>query len=193
MKNKLFFIVLIGMVIFGCKSTKQTITSGLKSKIEANLQVNQSDNFNIDVNKSISDQTSLIAKKSTADKGTTNETVEETNTTTKLSAPDSTGKQYPTEINTTNRKITRGENKNLITDLSNKSDVTNKTDIQDKSKLKTNTSLKDKVKAQTDIKSSDKKTEEIKTPGWVYVAIIVLSVAFLLIVYLILKRFNLIK
>ena len=177
----------------GCRTIKQSNTSEIKTNVTASSSDSKSTDDQLDIKKSnetdSTNETSLI----TTDNGNSNETVEETSTTTKLSAPDSTGKQHPTEINTTNRTIKRGENKNLTAIAGSKSSGQSMAVSVDQSKLKANETLKNKGNEQTNSKETDKQTEEIKTPGWVYAVVIVLGGILLLVVYLILKRFNILK
>jgi len=190
----LICIVLMSVGFYtSCKTIKQSNTTEVKAKTAANLELNQSSDAKLNINQSIETNQSITSSLNTTDKGTSSENVEETSTNTKLSPPDSTGKQYPTETTTTNRKIKRGKNNNSTANADSKKDIKSKATNEDKSKLKANSALTDKSKTQADAKEVSKQSEEVKTPTWVSVSIAVSIVALLSFIYLILKRYNLIK
>jgi len=190
----LLCVVFVSTFVYsGCKTLKQTNSSEVKNNTSATSTVSTSNDTKLDVKTSISSVINTSTSSSSTDKGITSETVEETSTSTKLSPPDSTGKQYPTETTTTKRSIKRGENKNLAANLGSKSDAATNAINEDKSKLKANVSQQNKGKSQTTMKEASKRTEKVKTSGWVYIAIVGLIGLLSFITYRILKRFNKIK
>jgi len=190
----LLCIVLVTVCFsYSCKTIKQSTSSEIKAKTEANVELNQSSDAKLNLNQSSETSQSTANSLTTTDKGTKNETVEETSTTTKLSPPDSTGKQYPTETNTTKRNIKRGENRNLTAIAGSKSDVKAKDTSEDKSKLKANASLKDKGTTSTNSVNASNLSETIKTPVWLSLGVLFLLGILSYFVYRILKRYNLIK
>ena len=192
--KKLIFILLIGLIGFvSCKTIKQSNTSEVKNNTSTTSTASTSTDAKLDVKTSTSSAVNTSINSASTDKGTTSETVEEISTNTKLSPPDSIGKQYPTETTTTKRSIKRGENKNQTANTGSKSDATSKAINEDNSKLKANASQKNKGESQTTTKEAAKLTEEVKTPAWVYVAIVGLIGLLSFIIYRILKRFNIIK
>ena len=190
----LICIVLVSVLVYSsCKTLKQANTSVSTGSTNTISTANSSTDAKLDVKTSDSSVSNTTINSTTTDKGTTSETVEEITTNTKLSPPDSTGKQYPTETTTTNRKIKRGENKNSTATAGLKSDVKANATTNDKSKLKANSTQKSKSKSKANIKETSKKTEEEKTPAWISISIVVLLLSLLFIVSQILKRFKIIK
>ena len=100
---------------------------------------------------------------------------------TKYSQPDTAGKQHITETTTTERNIT--------------TEKTGKADVQAEKQAK---QLKESEKTDNSSKNIDKKTEtktltKSKTPAWIIVTMVILSMGVLVLLYFVLKRFKLIK
>ena len=92
-----FFVLIFFLIIslVGCKTTKQVDKLKQQTTTEANLSTESTEKSKLKVNEF--NEHSGSTRNVTSDKTTTDETVEETTTKTKFSAPDSTGKQYLTE------------------------------------------------------------------------------------------------
>lgn len=186
-----FFVLIFFLIIslVGCKTTKQVDKLKQQTTTEANLSTESNEKSKLKVNEF--NEHSGSTRNVTSDKTTTDETVEETTTKTKFSAPDSTGKQYPTETEITNRKTKRGEKKNMQT--SSESQENNAKKLTDNSESEKAAKTKDKGQSkQTQQQTTDKKTE-VETPGWITIVAVISIVGVLLFVYLILKRYKLIK
>jgi cobalamin biosynthesis Mg chelatase CobN len=158
----------------GCKVHKLTeVATSSRAKTEVNKDIKQTlDSSAINLN-----------KVQTMDKTVTNESMFVSITDTYLSVPDSSGKQYPTRIvNTTvdNKKGT-------------KADVKTNTDSKQKTDL--NKKLVDKSDSESDNKAKAKNTGETETdnPAWVTWGIIVAIIIIGVIIFLVLKRYNIIK
>ena len=113
--------------------------------------------------------------------------VNEESTTTNFSIPDSTGKQHVTSVTTTKRGINRNENKNLHENKQNSKLLT------DQSDYKSDSAAFDKTKEQETHNHASLQDNETKTPGWVSIAIVILVLGLIGLVYLVLKRFNVVK
>jgi len=149
MKTKLLFLLLIALITFSCRTTKQTSTMKAEVKTVANLDIKQS----VDTKSTV--DSSLV----TIDKSVTNSLVNELITITNLSNPDSTGKQYPVKTTVINRTTDNKKVGDLKTESKINSTNENKKTLSDKSGYKS-----DSIAAQ-----QSKLTEDTNTPAWVYV------------------------
>jgi len=161
----------------------------MKTTTEANLSTENSEKSKLDIKQA--DDYSGSNKTITSDKSTTEEIIEENTTKMKFSAPDSTGKQYPTEKECINRKTKRSDKKDLQT--SSESNETNAKKVTDNSETEKVDKAKDKGQTkQNQQQTTDKKTK-VETPGWITIVALISVVAIMFFVYLILKRYKLIK
>jgi cobalamin biosynthesis Mg chelatase CobN len=191
---KLIFICICMVLLpFSCRTTKQTSTLKAEVKTAANLTTKQSADANLNITSGTETKSNQSRTVKSTDNGTVEETTVEENTTTNFSKPDSTGKQYPTSTTTNKKTIHRGEQKNLNSNVENKSNIDYLTRNEDKSNFKFDASIKDKSKSDVSQKTSDQLTEETETPVWIYVVGIVLVFAFIIFIYTVLKRNGVIK
>lgn len=172
---------------------KQTSTTKAEVKIAANLTVKESNNANLDIQSTFSKVERNFGKEWTADNSTVDEVSDETTTTTNLSAPDSTGKQYPISTSTTNKHTHRGVHNNVQKNAESNNSRESKGGVSDNSDYKSDKSVTDKGKQDIKNQTDNKITEETKTPAWVYVVVFVSLFILIGIVYALLKRFGIIK
>lgn len=169
----IIFLFLFVLAVYGCKTTKLKTERVTTSTASAKLDISTT-TATTDVKKSAS---ILI------DSNFTNEITEwETNIKT-FSAPDSLGKQHTTSETNTKGSTKKTKQNNMKQAHADSSVVTSKTNIIDKSK----------VKANAKTKAKGNKEEEIKSPAWVSIGVIVGIVGLLFLVYLILKRLKILK
>jgi cobalamin biosynthesis Mg chelatase CobN len=180
-------------VSFGCKTVKQTEKTKAEVKTAANLTVKESNNANIDIASTFSKVERNIEKEWITDNSTVDEVSDETTTTTNLSAPDSTGKQYPTSTSTTNKHTHRGVHNNVKKNAESNNSRDIKGGVSENSDYKSDKSVKDKGKQSIKAQTDNKITEETKTPAWVYVVVFVSFLILIGIIYALLKRFGIIK
>jgi len=147
--KKLIFIMLLALITFSCRTTKQTSSTKAEVKTSANLDIKQS----------VNNQSKVDSSRITIDKSVTNSLVSEVITITNLSKPDSIGKQYPVQTTVINRITNNKKVGDLKTESKINSTNENKTTISDKSDYKS-----DSIATQ-----KSKLTKETKTPAWVYV------------------------
>jgi len=171
--KKLFFIALLALITFGCRTVKQTSQTKDEVKTAANLDIKQS----------VTNQLKVDSSRITVDKSITNSLISEVVTITNLSKPDSIGKQYPIQTTVINRITDNKKVGDLKTESKINSTNENKTTLSDKSDFKSDSIATQKSKI----------TEEIKTPPWVYVVVLVLILALLIFLYTVLKRNGIIK
>ena len=191
--KKLLLIALLALITFGCRTVKQTSTNEVKSKVDNNLTVKTSDKANFDIKLSTNNQLKVDSSKLIVDKGSVTETTVEESTTTNFSAPDATGKQSIESQTKTKKTTVKGEKKDLKVNQNVNSKSDQETNLSDKSDYKSEASAVDKGKTNISDKSTNKKTEETETPGWVYVLVSVSFLVLLGVVYGVLKRFGVIK
>ena len=165
----LLVVCFLMLLIVGCKTVKQTSTSKAEVKTAANLDVKQSSDAGLNINNTSDTKQSQSGTVKATDTGTVEETIDETNTTTNFSKPDSTGNQYPISTNTNKKTTHKVSQKNLNTNVDNKSNIDYLTRNEDKSNFKFDESITDKNKSDVSLKTSDQLTQETKAPGWVYV------------------------
>ena len=191
--KKILFLVVLALITFSCRTTKQTSTSKAEVKTEANLTTNQSNDASLNITSGTETKASQSGTIKATDTGTVEETTVEENITTNYSKPDSTGKQYPTSTTTNKKTIHRGEQKNLNTNVEKKSNLDYLTRNEEKSNFKFDKSIKVKGKTDTQQQSTNKLTEETKTPAWVIFGILILILSGLGFIYYLLKKYNVLK
>ena len=147
--KKLFFIALLALITFGCRTVKQTSVTKDEVKTAANLDIKQS----------VTNQLKVDSSRITVDKSITNSLISEVVTITNLSKPDSIGKQYPIQTTVINR----------ITDNKKVGDLKIESKINSTTVNKTNLSNKSDYKSDSIATQKSKLSEETKTPAWVYV------------------------
>jgi len=173
MKTKLLFLLLIALITFSCRTTKQTSTMKAEVKTVANLDIKQS----VDTKSTV--DSSLV----TIDKSVTNSLVSEVITITNLSKPDSIGNQYPVQTTVINRTSDNKKVGDLKTESKINSKSENRTTLSDKSDYKSDSTA-------TTINTEESKT---KTPGWVTIGILIFIFIGLGAIYYLLKKYNVLK
>lgn len=181
MKTKVFVIALrVGVVILlfsmltfctsSCRTMKQTSTAKKEVKTSANL----------DVKKTVDNQSTVDSSQSVIDKSVTNSLISEDITVTQLSKPDSIGRQFTTQTTVIHRLI----------------DNTKASDIKTETKVNTNKQNKTTLHDTSDYKSDDKSklvtSKETKTPALVYPLGIVFILALIAGSYYLIKKYNVI-
>jgi cobalamin biosynthesis Mg chelatase CobN len=194
MKTKLLFLVLaVLFAVTSCKTTKQVAKTDIESSTAANVKTQTSDQINLNIDQKTENKQAVDSSKTIVDKGSVNETTEETTVTVIYSVPDASGKQHKQTETTTTKVVKRGENKNLKVDKESSSKSDRATELRDRSDYKSDSAAADKSKTKSNDKSRLVTTSETPTPGWVYVVILVVAVLVAGFVYLVLKRYNIIK
>lgn len=194
MKTKLLFLILaVLFAVTSCKTTKQVAKTDIESSTAANVKTQTSDQINLDINQKTENKQAVDSSKTIVDKGSVNETTEETTVTVIYSVPDASGKQHKQTETTTTKVVKRGENKNLKVDKESSSKSDRTTELRDRSDYKSDSAAVDKSKTKSSDKSRLVTTTETPTPSWVYVVILVVAAIIGGFVYLVLKRYNIIK
>jgi len=177
MKTKLLVILVICFVTISCRTTKQTEKSKAEVKTSANLTVKESEKANLNVQSTFSKVERNFGKEWSTDNSAIDEVSDETTTTTNLSVPDSTGKQYPTSTSTTNKHTHRGEKMNVKKNADSNNSRESKGGVSDNSDYKSDKSVKDKSKQDAKQQTENQITETMKTPLWVFIVIFLLLAA----------------
>lgn len=177
MKTKIIIIAMIALAAGACKTVKQSQSSVLKSATD--VTVNQSSEKSNDI------KLTVDSSKLTIDKGNVSETITEENTTVVYAPVDSTGKQAIVSVTTQNRYVVRNEHKNI------NENKQISLQLRDRSDSKSDSTAVDKSKIKETRHAAS--LQVTNTPGWVYVLIMVIAGIVLGFVYLILKRYNIIK
>ena len=169
--RKIGFIVLMMIVMLGCKTTKHAVTD---TDTKVDVQANVTDIKKVETTTT----TQLEVETTILDSLFINESI----VITELSLPDTAGKQYvlkTTEIQRNNKKITQLSKIDNTKQIKETKTVENKTD-------------KSKIQAKEKIKNETNTMTKTKTPGWVYPVAVLLVLGVLGFVYLILKRYKII-
>lgn len=194
MKTKHLFLVLaVLFAVISCKTTKQVAKTDIESSTAANIKTKTSNQINLDINQKTENKQAVDSSKTIVDKGSVNETTEETTVTIIYSVPDASGAQHKRSETTTKKVVKRGENKNLKVEQEASSKSDRATELRDRSDYKSDSAAADKSKTKSADNSKVVSTSETLTPGWVYVVILVVAVSIAGGAYLILKRYNIIK
>ncbi len=168
----IIFSVLVMFMLSGCKTTKTATEAKNETKTEQKNDVTTT-----------SEQEQSVSKTTKTDERLAeNDTLEETITETLWSAPDSTGKQFPTKTTTTERKRHRDSKGESSTTTNENKDERNVNQTIDKSQVDEN------IKTESEIKT----TEKTRTPAWVTWGVIFIIFALLVVGLAVLKRFRLI-
>lgn len=173
MKKLHVIIVCLLLLLVGCKTTKQSTAEKTKEDTHISLNVSTEKTMNHQ------EKTTTIR----ADETQVDETIVETIHETTWSEPDSTGKQHPTKTSTTKREKQAKTTTDSNVKTENQADTNIKEENTDKSKLTTDNTTK---------KTDDTKTES-NTPAWVVWVAVIGSLGAVLLAYLILKRFKIVK
>lgn len=166
-------LTLIMLIVATCRTVKtsESISTKVDSSTAADIKIKS------EVNTNLTDKSKVF------DSSTSHDTLSEVVTETEFSAPDSSGKQHVLKTKTTARNSGK-RNINKITEQKNiytRAKISE--DIVDKSKTATIT--------ESDIESS--KTVKKKTPVWIWLPGGIVALGLIVLAYLILKRFGLVK
>lgn len=191
--KKAIYILLLIMVLTGCKTRKNTYKSDVQKIENKDLATKAESTSKIDVETSTLENSEAVVSSRTTDNGTVSETTEEHSITIYYSNPDNAGKQYPISLNTTTRTTISDEIKNVQTTTDSKTGFNSESYFVDHSQIKSLSTEEDKGQtALTENTNLTTKTKT-KTPTWVYIAGLILFVVFGICIYRILKRHKIIK
>lgn len=166
-------LALVMLVAVTCRTVKtsESITTKVDSAIASDTKTKS------EVHTDFTDKSKLV------DSSTNQDTTSEIITETEFSAPDSAGKQHILKTKTTERNS--GKRKvNSVIDYKNISQHTDSFGTTvDKSRAN--------VKSEADIDRSE--TVRKRTPIWVWLPVGIVAVGLVVLAYLVLKRFGLVK
>lgn len=169
MKTKILLLAILCLALCSCKTTN-TVSKANADTVGA---------IKTDSKKADTGTVTTAGQTNITDLGTINDRTEEITIVTHLSAPDSTGKQYPESISTTKKTTVRGENKRLTQDV--KSSENQKKGLTYDEKISAIFTDKTKTAKNT--------TAEMKVPLLVSFAPIAAVLALLFLCWLVIKRF----
>lgn len=170
MNRKILPIIFLLLLFAGCKTTKYNVKETAKTSLE--LQTDTKEDIKILEETKVSDKITQLVDELT--------TIVERITTTKLSAPDSTGYQYPTEVTNLEREYSKG--KTVKSEMNNTTEQTTNINAQ-----KTDNSV---LTGKSEVEKVDKTTVKKTTPAWVVVSVVVFGFGLLFLLYLLLKRYK---
>lgn len=166
-------LILVMLIAVTCRTVKisESISTKVDSSIAADIKAKS------EVNSDLSDKSKLVGNSISQD--TTSEVITET----EFSAPDSTGRQHVVKTRTTERN----SGKRKVNSVIGQKNVTQHSDS-------TGTTI-DKSKASVKAESVVNRSETVKkkTPLWVWLPIGIVAVGLVVLAYLVLKRFGLVK
>lgn len=169
MKTKIILTAIsLLFVVGGCNTVRQTKSTKFTNTTE-NMTVKQSDVQNNDISFKADIKYINNTNSSVSDNRQIAEYIVEETNTTNFSAPDSTGRQYPTSQTNTKRTTNRNDNKNLQINKQQQFDSDNNIDLRDKSDYKSDHS----IKQDNNLKSSDNESivAAFKIPFSIYIII----------------------
>jgi len=167
-------IVLIIIILFcSCKTTKYNTREVIKTNIEAKTDTREGVQVLEEIK--VSDNITQLMDELT--------TIIERIIAVKLSMPDSTGVQYPTEVITTEREYSKEKTVRHEASPQLHKSINIQHEKTDNSQMVIN----------EDIEKTDKTIVKKTTPVWVIVAGVVLFIVIIIIVYLLLKKYRIIK
>lgn len=166
-------IILLMLIAVTCRTVKtsESISTKVDSSTVADIKTKS------EVRTDLTDKSKLV------DSSTSQDTCSEVITETEFSAPDSAGKQHILKTKTTERNS--GKHKvNSVIDHKNISQFTDSSGTTvDKGRAN--------VKSEADIDRSE--TVRKRTPIWVWLPVGIVAVGLVVLAYLVLKRFGLVK
>jgi cobalamin biosynthesis Mg chelatase CobN len=172
MKRFIFF-GLIAMLLLSCKTTKTTLNEQSTTKIEQATTSEQTTKT-----EATTEAAAKVTDQSTADTNEVGET-----TTVLYAAPDSTGTQHIVSVTTTKYKKGSSVKSNVVAENGTKTNIEQTTKQSDQSNIKATNEVQ---------KATTTKTEK-NTPAWVIWAVVICCIGLVVLVYLILKRFKIVK
>lgn len=166
-------LILVMLIAVTCRTVKisESISTKVDSSIAADIKAKS------EVNSDLSDKSKLVGNSISQD--TTSEVITET----EFSAPDSAGKQHILKTKTTERN----SGKRKVNSVIGQKNVTQHSDSTGTTINKSKAS----VKAETVVNRSE--TVKKKTPLWVWLPVGIVAVGLVVLAYLVLKRFGLVK
>ncbi len=189
MKTKILLIVTLLLVVYSCKTTKQVDKLKQQTATSAIVSTDNTESSKVKVNEL--SEIAIAIKTITSDKGIIKETIEETTTRTKYSAPDSTGKQYVLETETTKRETKNETEKNL--QKNSFSDNTSNKKISQNSESEKEVKTKTKIQTELSQEQKTSKKEKTEIPAWVYVVATIFCFVILVIILRVLKHYKILK
>lgn len=166
-------LILVMLIVVTCRTVKtsESISTKFDSEIASDTKTKS------EVHTDFTDKSKLV------DSSTSQDTTSEVITETEFSAPDSAGKQHILKTKTTERNS--GKRKvNSVIDHKNISQFTDSSGTTvDKGRAN--------VKSEADIDRSE--TVRKRTPIWVWLPVGIVAVGLVVLVYLALKRYGLVK
>lgn len=173
MKTIKILCALLVLFAVSCKTTKVAQKTAQVIQTEQRKDINEKDSTHYDSHSTIDVLNHSLSTDS----------VSEYRTEIELSKPDTAGKQYPMKIIITGKTDMHKVQSNISTAASNMA-------VFDRKNIKSdNSTVKQKVKTTNDSAIVSKH----KTPAWTVIVAIILSLGVLLLVFMVLKRFKLIK
>lgn len=169
--NLTIAVLLIFAVSCRTVKTGEKITSSTDSSVHTEAKTESS----------VHQQSSL--KNNITDNSVTSVNSSTVKTETEYSKPDSTGAQHPTKVT-----VTKTEVGNLT-----KNDVKTNIQINQKADSTGVNNSKSEVNQSEDKSSEATKAKKAKTPLWIWLPIAIISVGLVVLAYLFLKRFGLVK
>ena len=192
MKTKSLFLVLaVLFMVAGCRSTKQVNKTDITASTAANIKTQTSDQIKLAINKKTDNKQAIDSSKTIVDKSSIVEDWTEETEHIKMSVPDQNGKQYITDKIKTKKTTTKGENRNLKVDQETSSKSDHETELRDRSEYTSDSTAVDKTKHVETMHASS--LQETKTPEWLSISVIILSVGLIALIYWVLKRYKVIK
>ena len=182
------------LLLIGCKTTK--LTTELNSDVQTTENrdvVEKSDGIKVvDVADLVESETETETTTEKKTEGKTSDEMVITKTTTLLSEPDSTGKQYPTSITIEETKrIKQSEQVTNDKQVVNDKQVTNHArDSTAAEQLATERNDKSDLKSNSSVQLNEQTKTKVKTPGLFNYVAILLAVGALVFFYFILRRYK---
>ena len=167
---KKLLILLLLPALFSCKTTRYNTRETAKSNTEIKTDIREE--VKVLEEKKSADNISQLTDEQT--------TIIERITTIKLSAPDVANNQYPVEVTTTEREISKGKTV--------KTDATSST--EQKAESITQKVDNTQTKVHTETEKVDKTVVKKTTPAWVTWSVIVVVIGILFFAFLFLKKYR---
>lgn len=173
------------MLMASCRTTKTSVDH----KATSNTEINASEQVKLDISTQKGETTLEEKNLNVTSTGETDTEVDETITNTKWSAPDSLGNQHIIEQTQINRNTkTKAKAKTATTEEEKKQKEETES-TQDNSTLEADYNLNAEDATETQETTSSKS----ESPAWMNWLIICVIAAALIVVLLVLKRYNIIK
>lgn len=166
-------LILVMLIAVTCRTVKisESISTKFDSEIVSDTKAKS------EVHTDLTDKSKLV------DSSTSQDTTSEVIIETEFSAPDSTGRQHVVKTRTTERNSGKRKVNSVIgqKNISQRSDSTGTTINKSKAS----------VKSESEVNRSE--TVKRKTPLWVWLPVGIVAVGLVVLAYLVLKRYGLVK